>query len=198
MADPFLKKPIDLNKINGGNRYRKDSGVSAEAINDAIEASAYAQEITDSVKGLADNQPNIAEANQVGEPSVEIEETADGSKRFVFKNLKGATGATGRSVYRHELSTTPSLVVIDTNSEPYDFSSVFPSNSLEISIRDSLNCFINDNKYQYSRALSVVADSSTSVAVTYLSIKYSGGVSVIPSAVSIEVNSSTTDTVTEL
>lgn len=198
MAVTFSPKPINLNEINGGNRYQGGQGVSPEAVNRAIEASAYAQEITDGVKGLSDNQPNIAEANQVGEPSVEIENTANGSKRFVFKNLKGATGATGRSIYRHELSTTPSLVIIDTNSEPYDFSSAFPSSSLQIGIRDSLNCFINDYKYQYSRALSVSEYTSTSVAVTYLSIKHSGGATVTPSAVFIYVDNSTTDTVTEL
>ena len=198
MAVTFSPKPINLNEINGGNRYQSGQGVSSEAVNRAIEASAYAQEITDSVKGLADNQPNIAEANQVGEPSVEIEETANGSKRFVFKNLKGATGATGKSVYRHELSTTPSLVIIDTNSAPYDFSSAFPSSSLERGIIDSLNCFINDNKYQYSRVISVERETSTSVEVAYLSIKYSGGLSVTPTAVSISVDNSTTDTVTEL
>ena len=75
-------RKIVLSDINGGRRYEPGDGVTPAAINGPIEAAAYAQ-------SLATNAPDNSEANKVGVPSVEIEETVNGP-RFKFKNLKGS------------------------------------------------------------------------------------------------------------
>ena len=91
----FTPQKIDLATINEGNRYGFD-GIHPDAINRPIEASAYAQEIAESVKGLALNQPDSSQADTVGTPTVEISGTGENAK-FVFKSLKGKQGLTGPS-----------------------------------------------------------------------------------------------------
>ena len=93
--DKFTPQKIDLAAINEGNRYGYE-GIHPDAINRPIEASAYAQEIAESVKGLALNQPDSSQADIVGTPTVEISGTGENAK-FVFKSLKGKQGLTGPS-----------------------------------------------------------------------------------------------------
>lgn len=93
--EKFTPQKIDLAAINGGNRYGFE-GIHPDAINRPIEASAYAQEIAESVKGLALNQPDSSQADIVGTPTVEISGTGENAK-FVFKGLKGKQGLTGPS-----------------------------------------------------------------------------------------------------
>lgn len=78
----FRPSIINLNDINGGQRYNNGDGVGAEAINSAIEASAFAQ-------ALGTNQPNIENVDNIGTPSVSIETMADGTPRLKFENLGG-------------------------------------------------------------------------------------------------------------
>lgn len=59
--------------------------VKAESINNVIEGFLYTQ-------GLAANQPDVSEANQVDTVSVTIITAADGSARLKFSNLKGEQG----------------------------------------------------------------------------------------------------------
>lgn len=94
--EKFTPQKIDLAAINEGNRYVLGGGISPDAINRPIEASAYAQEIAESVKGLALNQPDSSQAGIVGTPTVEISGTGENAK-FVFKGLKGERGLTGPS-----------------------------------------------------------------------------------------------------
>ena len=83
----FQPKTFDINSINNGNRFGYD-GIQPEAVNAPIEAAAYMQ-------ALGTNQPNNSEAGLVGEPTVSIEQAADGSPRFKFSNLRGAQGLQG-------------------------------------------------------------------------------------------------------
>lgn len=78
MADLTPKK-INLAEINGGKQYEINDGIQPNAINDPIQASAYAQ-------ALATNQPNIDNVDNFGTPIVSIEEV-DGFPRFKFENL---------------------------------------------------------------------------------------------------------------
>ena len=78
-------KKIDLSQINGGNEYKNGDGVGAEAINAPIKASAYAQ-------ALATNQPQYKDTG-ANYPTVSIEEGADGTPHFVFKDFGGAGGS---------------------------------------------------------------------------------------------------------
>lgn len=84
MAD-LAPKQIVLSEINGGKQYNVGDGISPNAINDPIQASAY-------VQSLATNTPNTENVAEVGTPRVAIEEAADGSPRFVFEYLKGEKG----------------------------------------------------------------------------------------------------------
>lgn len=93
--EKFTPRKIDLSAINDGNRYGYE-GIHPDAINRPIEASAYAQEIAESVKGLALNQPDSSQADIVGTPTVEISGAGENAK-FVFKSLKGERGLTGPS-----------------------------------------------------------------------------------------------------
>lgn len=82
----FQPKKIDLSRINNGQRYGYE-GISPEAVNAPIEASAY-------VQSLATNAPDVSAVNNVGTPKVSISESS-GTPRFVFENLKGETGDSG-------------------------------------------------------------------------------------------------------
>ena len=64
----FTPRKINLNNINGGARYVDGNEVSPEAINQPIEASAYAQEVADRANAKADTalqKVNDSEAGQV-------------------------------------------------------------------------------------------------------------------------------------
>jgi hypothetical protein len=84
----FKPTKIVLSQINGGNEYNNGDGVGANAINNAIEASAWAQ-------ALGTNQPNTENVDKVGTPTVSIETMSDGTPRLKFENLKGEQGEKG-------------------------------------------------------------------------------------------------------
>ena len=50
----FEKKKIEFSQINGGLKFKNGDAVSAEAINAPIEASAYAQEVAEEAKRIAE------------------------------------------------------------------------------------------------------------------------------------------------
>ena len=82
--------------FNNLNEIKNGDGILPELVNAPLRASAYAQEIAESVKGVGSNQPNTMHANEVGETQVLIETLADGTKRLVFANLKGQQGEKGQ------------------------------------------------------------------------------------------------------
>lgn len=84
----FEPKTFNKADINGGQKFNNGDGIGVEAINAPIEASLLLQ-------ALAVNQPNIENANNIGTPSVSIEQAPDGSPRFKFENLKGEKGNKG-------------------------------------------------------------------------------------------------------
>lgn len=86
----IIPEKINFNNIN---EIKKGDAITPETINAPLKASAYAQEIASAVKGVGTNQPNNDNANNVGEPRVEIETLADGTKRLTFYNLKGDFGS---------------------------------------------------------------------------------------------------------
>lgn len=86
----FTPKEIDLSQINGGNQFENGDRITPESVNAPIEASAF-------VQALAKNAPDTSRANLVGTPNVEIITADDGTPRFKFSYLKGATGSSGSS-----------------------------------------------------------------------------------------------------
>jgi hypothetical protein len=78
----FIPKKIVLSEINGGNQYNASDGISSNAINDPIQAAAF-------VQSLAENQPDVSEVGEIGDPSVEIVYGSDGTPKFKFSRLKG-------------------------------------------------------------------------------------------------------------
>lgn len=87
----FTPKKIVLGDINNGIEFTESDGVTPNAINDPIEAVAYAQTV---VEHLTDT-PDTSEINGTGEPNVSFvsDTTADGVTihKFKFSNLSGAT-----------------------------------------------------------------------------------------------------------
>lgn len=87
----FEPKKLDLDDINGGIRFTESDGVTPNAINDPIEAVAYAQTV---VEHLTDT-PDTSEINGAGSPNVSFisSTTTDGVTiyKFKFSNLSGAT-----------------------------------------------------------------------------------------------------------
>lgn len=87
----FEPKKLDLDDINGGIRFTESDGVTPNAINDPIEAVAYAQTV---VEHLTDT-PDTSEINNAGSPNVSFvsSTTTDGVTiyKFKFSNLSGAT-----------------------------------------------------------------------------------------------------------
>ena len=79
-------KKIVLSEINNGNQYNLSDGIQPNAINDPIQAAAWAQ-------ALATNEPNTENVGEVGTPSVGIEMMQDGTPRLYFSHLKGEHGA---------------------------------------------------------------------------------------------------------
>lgn len=80
----FKPNKFDINAINDGKKIKDGDGVKPDFINAPIEAAAY-------VQSLATNQPDITNANNVGDVNVSIEEV-DGTPRLKFENLKGEKG----------------------------------------------------------------------------------------------------------
>ena len=83
----FNPQLFDINSINNGERFVEGDGVTPDAINAPIEAAAMMQ-------SLANNPPDVTDANVVGTPSVEIIAN-QGNPIFKFSNLKGEKGAPG-------------------------------------------------------------------------------------------------------
>lgn len=74
----FSPKKIDLTSINNGLQFESGDGISPEAINAPIEASAF-------IQSLAENKPYTF--SNGGEVSVSIGETPEETPVFVFENL---------------------------------------------------------------------------------------------------------------
>lgn len=87
----FTPKKIVLGDINKGIEFTESDGVTPNAINDPIEAVAYAQTV---VEHLTDT-PDTSEINGTGEPNVSfVSGTAEDGVpiyKFKFSNLSGAT-----------------------------------------------------------------------------------------------------------
>ena len=87
----FTPKKIVLGDINNGIEFTESDGVTPNAINDPIEAVAYAQTVVEHLTDTPDN----SEINGVGSPNVSFvsNTTADGVTihKFKFSNLSGAT-----------------------------------------------------------------------------------------------------------
>lgn len=141
MSEEFRPQFFDIKNINGGNRFNDGDSVSAYDINSAIEGAAFAIEesyntsmeaktavsMANVVYSLAENQPNTETANNVGTPSVSVEDH-NGGKRFVFANLKGERGEKGEKgdagygvkFYAHRINLGgPSLTIISTEDQRY-------------------------------------------------------------------------------
>lgn len=81
----FQPQKIDLSQINSGQRYGNE-GISPEAINRPIEASAYAVEATEALT----QNPDISEISGTGTPSVEMVDTVFNGrtyKKFKLSNF---------------------------------------------------------------------------------------------------------------
>lgn len=50
----FIVGKFDINDINGGNKYQNGDAVQADAVNKVVEASAYAQDVAEQAKVLAE------------------------------------------------------------------------------------------------------------------------------------------------
>ncbi len=85
MAD-FNPQRIDLSNINNGVRYEDGDGVSSSAINNTIEAAAYAQEY---VEAIGSNAITVTET-QDGNPAVYLVADGNGYKKFAFANVNGS------------------------------------------------------------------------------------------------------------
>lgn len=85
MAD-FNPQKIDLSNINNGVRYEDGDGVSSSAINNTIEAAAYAQEY---VEAIGSNVITVTET-QDGNPAVYLVADGNGYKKFAFANVNGS------------------------------------------------------------------------------------------------------------
>lgn len=87
----FIPSKKNAEDFNGGQKYINGEGaiqgdaLDADMPNNVIEGFLYTQ-------GLAVNQPDVSEANQVGTASVSIIIAADGSSRLKFSSLKGDKG----------------------------------------------------------------------------------------------------------
>ena len=114
---------IVLSNINGGQQFANGDIVTPEAINSPIQASAYAQ-------ALATNQPDVSQAGNVGTPSVSIVTASDGTPRFKFSNLKGATGASGGS--------SGGTTTISGGAKPIFFRTMESENPIYININERL------------------------------------------------------------
>lgn len=76
----FVPKKLVLSNINGGKKYKNGDAISANTINDPIEAVAFVQSLTE-------NTPTISN-DDTGKPSISIDETNDGKGvRFNFVNV---------------------------------------------------------------------------------------------------------------
>lgn len=90
MADFSAKKINSTTELNNGKgQYINGVDIpNAEDWNKVINSQLY-------VQSLATNEPDVSEADNVGTPTVTIEELPDGSARFKFRNLKGDKGDVG-------------------------------------------------------------------------------------------------------
>lgn len=80
----FQPKKININEINGGQKWEVGQSPSVNTFNAPIESALYSQ-------SLATQKPNITDIDGQGNPNVSIEEI-NGAPRFKFSNLKGKDG----------------------------------------------------------------------------------------------------------
>ena len=88
----WQKQQVDASTINGGNQYEAGSQLSVQALNSVVESGLYAQEF---VIKLASNTPQVVNSDSGANASVALIDDGNGYKRFVFSNIKGATGPQG-------------------------------------------------------------------------------------------------------
>ena len=91
----FTPKELDLSKINNGQRYKNGDTPSEETFNAPIEAAAF-------VQSLVKNPIDTTNANNVGTPTVSIQQMQDGTPQLKFENLKGEEGVA--KLYRYTTS----------------------------------------------------------------------------------------------
>lgn len=101
----LLPAKMDINSINGGNEYTNADGLQAKTINAVVASGAWVQK-------LGENTPDTSKANQVGTPTVSIDNSS-GTPKFVFANLKGATGEKGDKGDTGEKGDTYALTADD-------------------------------------------------------------------------------------
>lgn len=100
----FEPRKMTANDFNNGNKFRDFDSITgyegdtprADDFNNMIENQLFTQ-------GLATNQPDVSEANNVGTASVSIVTKADGTPQIKFTNLKGDKGDKGDApqIYYH-------------------------------------------------------------------------------------------------
>lgn len=88
----WQKQKVDASTINSGNRYEAGSQLSVQAVNSLVESGLYTQEF---VSMLASNTPQVVNSDNGANASVALIDDGNGYKRFVFYNIKGATGPQG-------------------------------------------------------------------------------------------------------
>ena len=133
----FTPSKKNITDFNGGEEYQNGSGLQAETINNIIESQLYTQ-------GLAKNAPNVTEANQEGTATVTIEQTADGTPRLKFANLKGATGEKGEKGDKGDTGSIANLEeqvapLIEDKADKYKTTSTKFANGTAINVGDDLS-----------------------------------------------------------
>lgn len=105
----FTPQTFDINSINDGQKYEFGDSPTPETFNAPIEAAALLQM-------LATNEPDVSRANEVGKPSVSLEDE-EGNPRFVFRQLKGEKGDKGEVGERGASGTSAVLENENHNSD---------------------------------------------------------------------------------
>lgn len=115
----FNPKPIDLSQINSGQQYVDGDGVSASALNDTVEAAAYASQIVEDTPVDQVSEHEVAElvAGSMGVGSVSASENPSVSvsvvdDKAVFNFVLPTAGARGTVAFEYNLSgeTAPDSV----------------------------------------------------------------------------------------
>ena len=114
MAD-FKPSKKSTRDFNGGVKVVDGDGITPDFLNNVVESQLFTQ-------GLAVNSPDVSEMGNSGTPNVEIIETADGSARFKFKNLKGKDGLNGEDGKSPIPFLSPSSNIVPTVAQRGQFS----------------------------------------------------------------------------
>lgn len=142
----------DLASINEGKKYKNSDVVNADAINNAIEASGFAQNTAKTAnsnanyaKSLAINAPDLTDVDNVGTPSVEIVSAGNGA-RLKFSNLKGEKGEIGEvSEARLAESQRPQDVKIKKLEDNVaSFNAIFADQNLVSFTKDTMEVSVRE------------------------------------------------------